>query len=68
MLKVFTYLEANPIIDIQKTASALELSYNTIAKAVSLLIEKKLLSQTSKSGKAKIYSYSEYLDILRKDT
>ena len=68
VLKVFTYLEANPIIDIQKTASALELSYNTVAKAVSLLIEKKLLSQTSKSGKAKIYSYSEYLDILRKDT
>lgn len=66
--KVFAYLEANPIIVIQKTASALELSYNTVAKAVSLLMEKGILSQTDKSGKARIYSYAEYLDILRKDT
>ena len=27
-LKVFAYLESNPIIDIQKTATALEMSYN----------------------------------------
>lgn len=66
--KVFAYLEANPIIDIQKTASALELSYNTVAKAVSLLMEKGILSQTDKSGRARIYSYAAYLDILRKDT
>lgn len=66
--KVFAYLEANPIIDIQKTASALELSYNTVAKAVSLLMEKGILSQTDKSGRARIYSYAEYLDVLRKDT
>lgn len=66
--KVFAYLEANPIIDIQKTASVLELSYNTVAKAVSLLIEKGILSQTDKSGRARIYSYAAYLDILRKDT
>lgn len=68
VLKVFTYLEANPIIDIQKTAAALTLSYNTVAKAVALLLEKGILKQTSKAGKAKIYSYDEYLNILRKDT
>ena len=68
VLKVFTYLEANPIIDIQKTAAALTLSYNTVAKAVALLQEKGILKQTDKAGKAKIYSYDEYLNILRKDT
>ena len=68
VLKVFTYLEANPIIDIQKTAAALTLSYNTVAKAVALLMEKGILKQTDKAGKAKIYSYNEYLNILRKDT
>lgn len=68
IMKVFTYLETNPIIDIQKTATALELSYNTVAKAVSILMDKGILSQTDKSGKAKIYSYTAYLDILRKDT
>ena len=68
VLKVFAYLEANPIIDIQKTAAALTLSYNTVSKAVVLLQEKGILKQTDKAGKAKIYSYDEYLNILRKDT
>ena len=68
VLKVFSYLESNPIIDIQKTATTLEMSYNTVAKIVSIMIEAGILEQTDKSGKAKIYSYTEYLDILRKDT
>ena len=68
VLKVFNYLEKNPIIDIQKTANALNLSYNTVAKAILLLIDKGILRQSAKSGKTKIYSYFDYLDILRKDT
>ena len=68
VLKVFSYLESNPIIDIQKTATTLEMSSNTVSKVVSILIEDGILKQTDKSGKAKIYSYTEYLDILRKDT
>ena len=68
VLKVFSYLESNPIIDIQKTATALGMSYNTVSKAVSILVDDGILKQTDKSGKAKIYSYTEYLDILRKDT
>ena len=68
VLKVFSYLESNPIIDIQKTATTLEMSYNTVSKVVSILVEDGILKQTDKSGKAKIYSYTEYLDILRKDT
>ena len=68
VLKVFSYLESNPIIDIQKTATTLEMSYNTVSNVVSILIEDGILKQTDKSGKAKIYSYTEYLDILRKDT
>ena len=67
-LKVFANLESNPIIDIQKTATALEMSYNTVAKVVSILIDDGILEQTDKSGKAKIYSYIEYLNILRKYT
>lgn len=68
VLKVFNYLEKNPIIDIQKTANALNLSYNTVAKAVLLLADKGILIQSAKSGKTKIYSYFDYLEILRKDT
>ncbi len=68
VLKVFTYLESNPIIDIQKTATSLEMSYNTVSKVVSILVADGILKQTDKSGKAKIYSYTEYLSILRKNT
>ena len=68
VLKVFAYLESNPIIDTQKTATALEMSYNTVSKVVSILVDDGILEQTDKSGKAKIFSYTEYLDILRKDT
>lgn len=68
LLKLFAYIETNPIIDIQKTAAALGLSYNTVSKMVTLLVDEGILRQTDKAGKAKIYSYADYLDILRKDT
>ena len=68
LLKLFAYIETNPIIDIQKTATALGLSYNTVSKMVTILVDEGILRQTDKAGKAKIYSYAEYLDILRKDT
>ena len=62
------YLEKNPIIDIQKTATALNLSYNTVAKNVVSFVDNGILQQTEKSGRAKIYSYADYLAVLRKDT
>lgn len=68
LLKLFAYIETNPIIDVQKTAAALGLSYNTVSKMVTILVEEGILRQTDKAGKAKIYSYADYLDILRKDT
>lgn len=68
LLKLFAYIETNPIIDIQKTAAALGLSYNTVSKMVTILVDEGILRQTDKAGKAKIYSYADYLDILRKDT
>lgn len=62
------YLEKNPIIDIQKTAAALNLSYNTVAKSVALFVDNGILQQTEKPGRSKIYSYVDYLAVLRKDT
>ena len=51
-----------------KTAQALNIAYNTVSRAVNLLIENDILVQSDKIGKTKIYSYEEYLNILRKDT
>lgn len=66
--KLFRYLEGNPIIEVKKTAAALDISYNTVARAIAVLMEKGILEQTDKAGKTKIYAYTAYLDILRKDT
>ena len=68
LLKLFAYIETNPIIDVQKTAAALGLSYNTVSKMVTILVDEGILRQTDKAGKAKIHSYADYLDILRKDS
>ena len=65
---LLTHIEKNPIIDTKKTSDALGLSYNTTARYVDILCRKGILTQTSKSGKARIYSYTDYLSILRKDT
>ena len=67
-LKLMTYLEENPIIEIGKTAQALNMAYNTVSRAVNLLINNGILVCSDKVGKTKIYSYEEYLKILRKDT
>lgn len=68
LFKLFAYIETNPILDIQKTAAALGLSYNTVSKMVTILVDEGILRQTDKAGKARIYAYADYLDILRKDT
>ena len=65
---VFEYIEKNPIIGIKKTASDLGIAYNTVSKAVDTLVKLDILSEDKKRGRTRIYSYAQYLDILRKDT
>ena len=67
LIKLFSYIEAHPIIEVKKTAEALGTSYNAVSRAVALLIEKGILEQREQVGKTRIYSYEGYLDILRKD-
>ena len=67
-LRLLAYLEENPIIDIQKTAAALESSYNTISGAVNRLVEAGMLSQSTGYQRNRTFSYVEYLDVLRNGT
>ena len=67
-LLVFHYLEANPIIDIQKTADALGISFNTTASAVKKLMDKSILVQTNNKSRNRTFAYEAYLDILRDGT
>lgn len=65
---VFNYLEANPIIEIRKTAEALNVSYNTVSKVVKRFIDIGILVQMSEHNRNRTFSYEAYLKILRKGT
>ena len=67
-LSVFHYLEANPIIDIRKTAEATGLSFNTVTAAVKKLTDMKILAQTNAASRNRTFAYAEYLDLLRDGT
>lgn len=65
---IFDYLEQNPIIDIGKTAHELGISFNTSSAYIKRLVECGILMQTNNSERRRVYSYEDYLSILRKDT
>lgn len=68
VMKMFNYLESNPIINIKKTSAELKLSFNAVSNAVKNLVELGILRQTENSRRSRVFSYEEYLGILRKDT
>ena len=68
IMNLFAYIERNPIIETVKTAAALGLSRNGTANYIATLCNKDILKYSAKSGKALVFAYEEYLDILRKDT
>ena len=62
------YLEANPIIEINKTAAALELSFGTVSSSVKRLCDAGILIQTAGEKRHRIFSYESYLALLRDGT
>lgn len=66
--QIFDYLEQHPIIDIGKTAHELDISFNTASTYINRLVECGILVQTNNSERKRVYSYEDYLSILRKDT
>lgn len=64
----FSYLEQNPIIEVGRTASALNVSYNTVSKLISAFCELGILVEVSKESRARVFSYEKYLNILREGT
>lgn len=65
---IFNYLEKNPIIDIGKTATELDISFNTASSYIDLFVKKGILVQMNNAQRKRVYAYEEYLAILRKDT
>jgi len=67
-LRLFAYLEESPIIEIQKTSSALGISFKTISDSVKRLCDMGILKQSSGDQRNRTFSYTAYLDILREGT
>jgi Fic family protein len=67
-MRVFEYLETNPIIEIQKTAKELDMTFNTMSSIVKDLISIGILEQTSEQSRNRTFAYKEYLEILKKGT
>lgn len=65
---VFRYLEANPIIEIGKTAEALGITFGTASNVVERLSSAGILEQTTTGRRNRIFAYKDYLAILRKGT
>ena len=66
--RVFDYIEQYPIIDIKRTATDLGVSYNTVSAAVGKLVKAGILKEKTNASRNRVFSYEEYLNILRKDT
>ncbi len=67
-MRVFEYLESNPIIEIQKTCKELGIAFNTMSSIVKDLTNIGVLEQTSTQSRNRTFAYKEYLEILKKGT
>ena len=67
-MKVYEYLLINPIVEIQKTADGMAMSFNTVASAISKLSDWGILQQTAGKQRYRIFTYEAYLEILKEGT
>lgn len=67
-MRVFEYLESNPIIEIKKTSQELDIAFNTISSVIKNLINIGVLEQTSNQSRNRTFAYKEYLEILKEGT
>ncbi len=68
VLKIYGYIEKHPIIEIKQTSKSLNLSFNTVSKGVEELKKLNILNQLNKNSRNRLFIYTEYLDILKRDT
>jgi Fic family protein len=67
-MRLFAFLEQNPIIEISKTAAALNMAFSTVSAAVNRLCEIGVLVQNTGEQRNRTFSYESYLALLRDGT
>ena len=67
-MRVFEYLESNPIIEIQKTVKELDIAFNSMSSIVKDLTSIGILEQTSTQSRNRTFAYKKCLEILKEGT
>lgn len=62
---VYHFIKEHPIFEIGKTAIALDLSYNTVATAVQMLLNLGIITEQTPKTRNRIFEYTDYLHILK---
>ncbi|PIE77240.1 MAG: filamentation induced by cAMP protein fic [Clostridiales bacterium] len=68
IFKLFDYITKHPIFDITMAAKNLNLSYNTVASAVSKLVDLGIIEQFNRQARNRVYIYKDYVEILKTGT
>ncbi len=66
--RIIRFLERHPIINGKKTAQDLGVSFNTTTSAIRKLIDTGILKENTNVSRNRIFTYGEYLSILREGT
>ena len=66
--RVFDYLQSHPIVDVTKTAQALDIVFNTAEASIKRLVKLGILIPTTNARRNRVFIYKDYLDILRRGT
>ncbi len=68
LLKLLSYLEGNPILEIAKTANVLSLTFNGASALIKKLCDMGILVKSSGNQRNRTFAYEPYLAILRDGT
>jgi len=65
VLRVYEHIWSKPIVEVQHIVKELGLSYNTVAKAVNILVSLGIIQQFDGQKRYRKYAYTDLLDIFR---
>jgi Fic family protein len=60
---VYEYIEKNPVIGVRLVADELDLSFNTVAKAVEAMADFRILKQANNQSRHRCFIYEDYIKI-----